>query len=121
MHETPVFAELQLRKALAAEVPLKTVLRDHRGAIVVSMLLTWLLGSLEQGAILIRNPSARLAWSEVDEDLLLCLGLLWLTWLLVRELRLRQRAEGELAALAATDPLPGGQSEMDRGGQASRL
>lgn len=30
-----------------------------------------LLGSLEQGAILIRNPSARLAWSEVDEDLLL--------------------------------------------------
>jgi 50S ribosomal protein L16 3-hydroxylase len=30
-----------------------------------------LLGSLEQGAILIRNPSARLAWSEVDDDLLL--------------------------------------------------
>ncbi|NNB54450.1 GGDEF domain-containing protein [Pseudomonas fragi] len=39
--------------------------------------------------------------------LLLCLGLLWLTWLLVRELRLRLRAEGELAALAATDPLTG--------------
>ena len=39
--------------------------------------------------------------------LVLCLGLLWLTWLLVRELRLRQRAEGELAALAATDPLTG--------------
>ncbi|MCY1436206.1 hypothetical protein D9M71_523230 [compost metagenome] len=30
-----------------------------------------LLESLEQGAILIRNPSARLAWSEVDDDLLL--------------------------------------------------
>ncbi|MGO3027498.1 ribosomal protein uL16 3-hydroxylase [Pseudomonas helleri] len=30
-----------------------------------------LIDSLEQGAILIRNPSARLAWSEVDEDLLL--------------------------------------------------
>ncbi|UVJ45823.1 cupin domain-containing protein [Pseudomonas sp. LS1212] len=30
-----------------------------------------LLASLEQGAILIRNPSARLAWSEVDDDLLL--------------------------------------------------
>jgi ribosomal protein L16 Arg81 hydroxylase len=29
-----------------------------------------LLGSLEQGAVLIRNPSARLAWSEVDDDLL---------------------------------------------------
>jgi len=30
-----------------------------------------LLAGLQQGAILIRNPSARLAWSEVDEDLLL--------------------------------------------------
>ena len=30
-----------------------------------------LLDSLEQGAVLIRNPSARLAWSEVDQDLLL--------------------------------------------------
>ncbi|MEE8876371.1 MFS transporter [Pseudomonas helleri] len=45
LHETPVFAELQLRKALAEEVPLKTVLRDHRGAIVISMLLTWLLSA----------------------------------------------------------------------------
>lgn len=39
--------------------------------------------------------------------LLLCLGLLWLTWLLVRELGLRQRAERELATLASTDPLTG--------------
>jgi 50S ribosomal protein L16 3-hydroxylase len=30
-----------------------------------------LLAGLEQGAVLIRNPSARLAWSEVDDDLLL--------------------------------------------------
>ncbi|MBA1200621.1 cupin domain-containing protein [Pseudomonas capeferrum] len=30
-----------------------------------------LLDSLENGAILIRNPSARLAWSEVDDNLLL--------------------------------------------------
>lgn len=29
------------------------------------------IGSLEDGAILVRNPSARLAWSEVDDDLLL--------------------------------------------------
>ncbi|MOA40866.1 hypothetical protein D3C78_1627750 [compost metagenome] len=29
------------------------------------------MSALEQGAILIRNPSARLAWSEVDDDLLL--------------------------------------------------
>lgn len=45
LHETPVFAELQLRKALAEELPLRAVLRDHRGAIVISMLLTWLLSA----------------------------------------------------------------------------
>ncbi|RFP10139.1 MULTISPECIES: MFS transporter [unclassified Duganella] len=45
LHETPVFAELQQRKALAAEMPLKTVLRNHRGAVVVSMLLTWMLSA----------------------------------------------------------------------------
>ncbi|MEO5596269.1 MAG: MFS transporter [Lysobacteraceae bacterium] len=43
LHETPVFAELQGRKALASELPIKTVLRDHRGGVVLSMLLTWLL------------------------------------------------------------------------------
>ncbi|UVE17742.1 MFS transporter [Pseudomonas sp. LS44] len=43
LHETPVFAELQLRKELAAELPLKTVIREHRGAVVLSMLLTWVL------------------------------------------------------------------------------
>ncbi|MEE1865457.1 MFS transporter [Pseudomonas auratipiscis] len=45
LHETPVFAEMQARKALAEEVPLRAVLRDHRGAIVLSMLLTWLLSA----------------------------------------------------------------------------
>lgn len=29
------------------------------------------IGSLEDGAVLVRNPSARLAWSEVGEDLVL--------------------------------------------------
>ncbi|MCY1501778.1 Proline/betaine transporter [compost metagenome] len=43
LHETPVFAELQLRKALADELPLKTVVREHRAAVVLSMLLTWVL------------------------------------------------------------------------------
>ncbi len=37
----------------------------------------------------------------------LCIGLLWLTWLLCRELRLRHHAELELALLAATDALTG--------------
>lgn len=37
----------------------------------------------------------------------LCIGLLWLTWLLSRELRLRHNAEQELEQLAATDALTG--------------
>ncbi|MEG0175485.1 MAG: MFS transporter [Aeromonas sp.] len=45
LHETPVFAEMQANKALAAELPLKTVLREHKGSVVVSMLLTWLLSA----------------------------------------------------------------------------
>ncbi|MGO4127741.1 MFS transporter [Inquilinus sp. YAF38] len=49
LHETPIFQEMQARKALAAELPLKAVLRDHRGAVLVSVLLTWLLS----GAIVV--------------------------------------------------------------------
>jgi len=45
LHETPVFTELQQRKALAAELPLKAVLREHRRAVVLSMLLTWMLSA----------------------------------------------------------------------------
>lgn len=43
LHETPVFAEMQARKGLAVELPLKTVLNEHRGAVLLAMLLTWLL------------------------------------------------------------------------------
>jgi MFS family permease len=45
LRETPVFTELQLRKSLAAEIPIKAVLRDHRRAVIVSMLLTWMLSA----------------------------------------------------------------------------
>ncbi|WP_153101948.1 MFS transporter [Paraburkholderia hayleyella] len=45
LHETPVFAEMQQRQSLAAEIPLKAVLRDHGRAVIVSMLLTWMLSA----------------------------------------------------------------------------
>jgi MFS family permease len=45
LHETPVFKELQARQALAEELPLKQVIRDHKPAIVLTMLLTWLLSA----------------------------------------------------------------------------
>ncbi|MGF6776971.1 MFS transporter [Paraburkholderia sp. GAS334] len=45
LHETPVFAEMKQRKSLAAEIPLKAVLRDHGRAVIISMLLTWMLSA----------------------------------------------------------------------------
>ncbi|WP_043307712.1 MFS transporter [Pseudomonas sp. ML96] len=45
LHETPVFAELQERQSLAAELPLKAVVREHRPAVLLSMLLTWVLSA----------------------------------------------------------------------------
>lgn len=45
LHETPVFAELQQRQSLADELPLKTVIREHRAAVLQSMLLTWVLSA----------------------------------------------------------------------------
>lgn len=41
--ETPVFEAMRARKALAQGLPLALVLRDHRGAIALSMLVTWML------------------------------------------------------------------------------
>lgn len=40
LHETPVFKEMQERQQLANELPLKTVVREHRPAIVLTMLMT---------------------------------------------------------------------------------
>lgn len=45
LHETPVFKEMQARQELADELPLKQVIRAHRPAIVLTMLLTWLLSA----------------------------------------------------------------------------
>jgi MFS family permease len=45
LHETPVFKEMQERQALADELPLKTVIRAHRPAVILTMLMTWLLSA----------------------------------------------------------------------------
>lgn len=45
LHETPVFREMQARQELSRELPLKTVLRAHRPAVILTMLMTWLLSA----------------------------------------------------------------------------
>ena len=45
LHETPVFKELAQRRSQDAELPLKTVLREHRLASVYVGLQTWVLSA----------------------------------------------------------------------------
>lgn len=43
LKETPVFEAMKAKKQLSKEIPLKTVLKEHRGAVILSMLTTWML------------------------------------------------------------------------------
>ncbi|HEX9449582.1 MAG TPA: MFS transporter, partial [Dongiaceae bacterium] len=43
LQETPIFIEIQRRKALSLELPLKAVLKYHGKAVLVSVLATWTL------------------------------------------------------------------------------
>jgi len=45
LDETPIFKEMRAQRALALELPLKTLLRDHRAACAISVLLTWVLSA----------------------------------------------------------------------------
>ena len=45
LEETPVFKEMAARRALARELPLHTILRDHRQATLLAIALTWVLSA----------------------------------------------------------------------------
>lgn len=45
LQETPIFVEMKASRALAPELPLKAVLRDHLHGVIISMLLTWVLSA----------------------------------------------------------------------------
>nr|WP_208293506.1 MFS transporter [Zophobihabitans entericus] len=45
LKETPIFAEMQQRKNLDKNVPVVTVLKEHKHSVVISMLLTWVLSA----------------------------------------------------------------------------
>ena len=52
LEETPVFKELQANRTLASGLPLKTLVRKHLGACLISILLTWVLSGAIVAAIL---------------------------------------------------------------------
>ncbi|NHQ85082.1 MHS family MFS transporter [Iodobacter sp. HSC-16F04] len=68
LHETPVFLELQAKKHLADELPLKKVLRDHRQSIVISMLGTCLLAVAIVVAILMTPAYLQKQFSVLPVD-----------------------------------------------------
>ena len=43
LEETPVFRDMKTRRSLASEVPIKTVLREHRRETLLAIALTWVL------------------------------------------------------------------------------
>ncbi|WP_312241360.1 MFS transporter [Pantoea sp.] len=45
LHETPVFQQMQQRKALSETLPLRAILTSHKRGILLSMLVTWLLSA----------------------------------------------------------------------------
>ncbi|OYY25882.1 MAG: MFS transporter, partial [Azorhizobium sp. 35-67-15] len=45
LEETPIFKEMKARKALAAELPVKLVMRRYAPQVLLSMALTWMLSA----------------------------------------------------------------------------
>jgi MFS family permease len=46
LEETPVFEEMRRRAAISRELPLRAVLRNHRHAILISVICTWTLTAI---------------------------------------------------------------------------
>lgn len=43
LQETPVFEAMKEKKEISQDIPLKTVLKNHRKSVIISMLTTWML------------------------------------------------------------------------------
>lgn len=73
LHETPVFAEMQRRKALVAGIPLKTVLQTQLKSTAISMLLTW---ALTAGiiVIIVMTPNILIKLMHIDSSTVFAAG-----------------------------------------------
>lgn len=57
LSETPIFKELAARKELSKELPVKTVIKEHKAACVIVALLTWSLSTTVVVGILMTPES----------------------------------------------------------------
>lgn len=90
LEETPVFRELAARRAQANELPLKTVLRDHRAASVLTAGMTWCLSGAVVVVILMTPsylqtvhhlPAKLVMQANCAGTLMLTIGCLLIGWL----------------------------------------
>jgi MFS family permease len=59
LQETPIFKEMAQLRHIAEELPVKTVLREHRAASLVVALLTWVLSAAIVVVVLFTRPICR--------------------------------------------------------------
>ena len=111
LSETPVFAELRERKALSRELPLRNVLAGHRGAVVLSMAITWMLTAAILVLILMLPNLAQKSFGIAPgvaflgnsfAALCLCVGCIAYGWLVDRIGAARALLFGSLALIAGT-------------------
>lgn len=69
LRETPVFAELRERRALAAELPVKAVLRDHFGGVLLAMAVSWILTAAIVVVMLMTPPLLAAQYAGLDASL----------------------------------------------------
>ncbi|HEX8955326.1 MAG TPA: MFS transporter [Burkholderiaceae bacterium] len=73
LHETPVFAAMQKRKALVAGIPVLAVLKTHLKSTAISMLLTWALtGGII--VIIIMTPNILVKLLHIDSGTVFAAG-----------------------------------------------
>ncbi|EJM97565.1 MFS transporter [Herbaspirillum sp. YR522] len=90
LEETPVFKELAVRRAQSREMPLKTVLREHRAACLLTAGMTWCLSGAIVVVILMtpaylqtvhRLPPKLVMQANCAGTLTLTIGCLLVGWL----------------------------------------
>lgn len=111
LRETPVFAEMRARRELAAGYPVREVLARHRGGVLLSMLVTWMLTAAIVVVILLTptlvqtsfGVPAALAFqgNSVATAALMC-GCLVFGWSVDRHGPLRSLVAGAVGLVLAT-------------------
>jgi len=68
LSETPVFSAMRERRALSGDLPIRDVLRNHLGGVLISMLATWMLAAACMILILMLPDLVRKPFRLAQDD-----------------------------------------------------